>query len=92
MQAYMVEYRPQRVFTVGCGSSQLNCLRDGSAERARVGGVFGKYILTGTGRHRGRTFYDSTESAHNTGTVGLLLHSDLHLINGTIETIDLSGV
>ena len=92
VQTYVVEHGAQRIFTIRCGRGELYSLRDGRSQRAGVGRILGQDVLTGTGRHGGRTFYDSTEGAHDAGTVGLLLHGDLHLIDGTVEAVDLGSI
>ena len=55
-------------------------------------GVLGEDVFTSTGRHGGRAFHDSTEGTHDAGAIGLLLHGDLDLIDGTIQTVNLSGI
>ena len=54
--------------------------------------IDGENILTGTCRHRGRTFYRCTESAHDATAIRLLLHRKFHLINGSVQSVDLSCI
>ena len=86
MDGHVVEHRAQRVLTVRCGSSELHGFRDGRSQRAGMAWVAGDDILTGTCRHRGGTCHSSTKRAHDGRAVGLLLHGDLHLIDGSLQS------
>ena len=81
----MVEHRTQGVLAARRHRGQLNGLRDSGTQRAGMVGVTRDDILTGTGRHRGRTRHSSPEGAHDRRAVGLLLHRYLHLINGSLQ-------
>ena len=92
VQPHVVEHGAEGILTVGRGGGQLYGLGDGGAERSAVGGVLGEDVLAGAGGHRGRAFYHGAEGAHDGGAVGLLLHSDLHLIYGAVEAVDLGSI
>ena len=49
VKTYVIQYGAECVFTVRCGSCQFYCLRDGGAERTRVGWILRQNVLTGTG-------------------------------------------
>ena len=55
-------------------------------------GITRQDVFSCTGGHRRRTLDDGSEGAHDAAAIGLLLHGDLHLIDGTVEAVDLCSV
>ena len=92
MEGDMVQHRAQRVFTSRCGGGQLDGLRDRCTQGAGMVGVSRDDVLSGACRHRGRSFHSSAEGAHDHRAVRLLLHRDLHLIHGGLQSVELGGI
>ena len=54
--------------------------------------VAGDNVLAGTGTHGRRAFHVRPEGAHDARAIRLLLHRDFHLVDGALQSVELSGV
>ena len=92
MERHMTQHRTQRILAVGSGHRQLDSLRDGRSERTGMCRVDGQNVFSCTGRHRGTPLDDSTKRTHHDAAVGLLLQTDLHLIDGSLQSEHLGSI
>ena len=92
MQSHVIQNRTQGIFTARSGCSQLNSLRNSSTQRTRMMRIASNDVLTSTCTHTRRTLNGSTKGTHDAGTVWLLLHGNLYLINGSLQSVELGSI
>ena len=92
MQSHVIQNRTQGIFTARSGGSQLYSLRNGCTQRTRMMRIAGNDVLTSTCTHTRRTLNGSTKGTHDAGTVWLLLHGNLYLINGSLQSVELGSI
>ena len=92
MERHVVEHGAERIFAAGGRRSELDGLRDSCAERAGMVWIARNDILSGARRHRRRALHRSAKGTHEVRAIRLLLHRDLHLIDGSLQSVEFGGV